>query len=157
MALNLPQGLGRGAEDYVTLYCWLTGQWSLCDHSLLTPNLPFKLILRRFEFASWCLIWECCTFWKDWWWKWHKINQYSTCIMALIRFGRFLGVFIWWVSSMTKFYQQRKSLLRTAVHWYIRHPCLNSTLPLKLLQPFIFFCLHYYETFRSPNLALNLP
>ena len=30
--------------------------------SLLTLNLPFKVILRRFEVVSWCLEWECCTF-----------------------------------------------------------------------------------------------
>ena len=34
------------------------------DHSLLTSNLPFELILRKFEFVFWCLVWECCTFQK---------------------------------------------------------------------------------------------
>ena len=34
------------------------------DHSLLTPNLPFKVILREFEVVFWCLEWECCTFQK---------------------------------------------------------------------------------------------
>ena len=29
-----------------------------------TFKLLFKLILRRFEVVSWCLEWECCTFWK---------------------------------------------------------------------------------------------
>ena len=28
------------------------------DHSLLTLNLPFKVILRRFEIVFWCLEWE---------------------------------------------------------------------------------------------------
>ena len=29
---------------------------------LLNRNMPFKLILRRFEIVFWCLEWECCTF-----------------------------------------------------------------------------------------------
>ena len=33
-------------------------------HILLNFNMPFKLILRRFEVVFWCLEWECCTFWK---------------------------------------------------------------------------------------------
>ena len=30
--------------------------------SLLNLNVPFTLILRRFEVVFWCLEWECCTF-----------------------------------------------------------------------------------------------
>ena len=33
-------------------------------HISLNLNMPFKLILRRFEVIFWCLEWECCTFWK---------------------------------------------------------------------------------------------
>ena len=33
-------------------------------HISLNFNMPFKLILRRFEVIFWCLEWECCTFWK---------------------------------------------------------------------------------------------
>ena len=33
-------------------------------HGLLNLNLPFKLMLRRFEVVFWCLEWECCTFGK---------------------------------------------------------------------------------------------
>ena len=33
-------------------------------HIALNCNMPFKLILRRFEVVFWCLEWECCTFWK---------------------------------------------------------------------------------------------
>ena len=33
-------------------------------HISLNFNMPFKLILRRFEVVFWCLDWECCTFWK---------------------------------------------------------------------------------------------
>ena len=33
-------------------------------HEWLNLNLPFKLILMRFEVVFWCLKWECCTFWK---------------------------------------------------------------------------------------------
>ena len=33
-------------------------------HIFLKLNMPFKLILRRFEVVFWCLEWECCTFWK---------------------------------------------------------------------------------------------
>ena len=49
--------------------------------SLNFLNMPFKLILRRFEVVFWCLEWECCTFLKDWW-KFIQIHQYYT--MALI-------------------------------------------------------------------------
>ena len=46
------------------------------DHSLLTLNLPFKVILRRFEVVFWCLECECCTFQKTRWkLHWHKIHQ----------------------------------------------------------------------------------
>ena len=31
------------------------------DHSLLSLNLPFKVILWRFEVVFWCLEWKCCT------------------------------------------------------------------------------------------------
>ena len=31
---------------------------------LMNLDLPFKLILRRFEVVFWYLNWECCTFWK---------------------------------------------------------------------------------------------
>ena len=34
------------------------------DHSMLTPHLPFNVILRKFEVVFWCLEWECCTFQK---------------------------------------------------------------------------------------------
>ena len=34
------------------------------DHSLLTLNLPFEVILRWCEVVFWCLEWECCTFQK---------------------------------------------------------------------------------------------
>ena len=33
-------------------------------HISLNFNMPFKLILRRFQVVFWCLEWECCTFWK---------------------------------------------------------------------------------------------
>ena len=31
------------------------------DHSLLTPNMPFKVILRKYEVVFW---WDYCTFQK---------------------------------------------------------------------------------------------
>ena len=31
-------------------------------HISLDFNMPFKMILRRFEVVFWCLEWECCTF-----------------------------------------------------------------------------------------------
>ena len=34
------------------------------SHSLLNLNVPFKLILRRFDVVFWCLEWDCCTFQK---------------------------------------------------------------------------------------------
>ena len=34
------------------------------DRSVLTLNLPFTVTRWRFEVVSWCLEWECCTFWK---------------------------------------------------------------------------------------------
>ena len=52
-------------------------------HISLNFNVPFKLILRRFELVFWCLEWECCTFFKDWW-KLIQIHQYYT--MALTEF-----------------------------------------------------------------------
>ena len=33
-------------------------------HTVLNLNLPFKVVLRRFEVVFWYLEWECCTFWK---------------------------------------------------------------------------------------------
>ena len=33
-------------------------------HELLKLNLPFKLILRRFEVVFWCLEWECSNIWR---------------------------------------------------------------------------------------------
>ena len=54
-------------------------------HISLNLNMPFKLILRRFEVVFWCLKWECCTFWKIdgnsfkstntilWLWACHKL------------------------------------------------------------------------------------
>ena len=32
------------------------------DHSLLTLNLHFEVIVKRFEVVFWCLEWECYTF-----------------------------------------------------------------------------------------------
>ena len=34
------------------------------DCSLVTPHLPFKVILQRFKVVFWCLEWKCCTFQK---------------------------------------------------------------------------------------------
>ena len=34
------------------------------DHSLITLNLPVKVILQRFEVVFWCLELKCCTFQK---------------------------------------------------------------------------------------------
>ena len=48
--------------------------------SLLTVNLPFKVILRMFEVLFWCLEWECRTFSKDWW---KFIQTHQTYTMAL--------------------------------------------------------------------------
>ena len=44
-------------------------------HISLNFDMPFKLILRRFEVVFWCLEWECCSFLKDWW-KFIQIHQY---------------------------------------------------------------------------------
>ena len=51
-------------------------------HISFKCNMPFKLILRRFEVVFWCLEWECCTFWKIDQWKFIQIHQYYT--MAFI-------------------------------------------------------------------------
>ena len=47
-------------------------------HSLLTLNLSFKMILRKFEVVFWCLEWECCTFQKI------VENLFKSTMMALI-------------------------------------------------------------------------
>ena len=52
------------------------------DWSLLTLDLPFKVILRRFKVVFWCLEWECCTFQKIdensfKWPSWHPPSLYS--------------------------------------------------------------------------------
>ena len=58
------------------------------DHSLLTSNLLFTVILRKFEVVFWCLEWECCTFQKiD---LCIQIHQYMYYTMALI--ARFLSI-----------------------------------------------------------------
>ena len=44
-------------------------------HSLLNINVPFKVILWRFEVVFYYLEWESCTFLKDWW-KFIHIHQY---------------------------------------------------------------------------------
>ena len=53
------------------------------DHSLLIPNLPFKVILRKFEVVFWCLEWECCTFQKT---DENSFKSSNTYTMALIFF-----------------------------------------------------------------------
>ena len=49
-------------------------------HSLLNLNLPFVLILRRFEVVFWCLDWECCTFKRSY----RKFIQISDIILHTI-------------------------------------------------------------------------
>ena len=50
-------------------------------HVSLNCNMPFELILRRFEVVFWCLECECCTFWKiD---KFIQIHQWTISTMAL--------------------------------------------------------------------------
>ena len=56
-------------------------------HSLLTPSLPFKVILRRFEVVFWCLEWDCVA---DWW-KFIQIHQYYTT--ALMKWADFSFLF----------------------------------------------------------------
>ena len=55
------------------------------DHLLLTHNLPFKVILRRFEIVFWCLEWECCTL---------KINSNPPILMALTKATSY-GIYIY--------------------------------------------------------------
>ena len=51
------------------------------DHPLLTLNLPFIVILSRFEGIFWCLAWECCTFQKIYEnsFKFHLYYSYYGC------------------------------------------------------------------------------
>ena len=49
-------------------------------HISLNFNMPFKLILRRFEVVFWCLEWECCTFWKT---DGNSFKSTNTVTMAL--------------------------------------------------------------------------
>ena len=61
-------------------------------HISLNFKIPFKLILRRFEVVFWCLEWECCTSWKDWW-KFTQIHQYYTmALIILVGYQKFHGV-----------------------------------------------------------------
>ena len=57
-------------------------------HILLNLNLPFKLILRRFEVVFWCVEWEWCTFWKIDQWKFIQIHQYyAMALMVIMSWG----------------------------------------------------------------------
>ena len=55
---------------------------SSSDHSLLTLNLPFKVILRKFEVVFWCLEWE--------WWTFQKIykNSFKLTNTITLTFGK---------------------------------------------------------------------
>ena len=46
-------------ENFTIGLCTCSSLW--CG-SLVNLNVPFKLILRRFEVVLWCLEWECYTF-----------------------------------------------------------------------------------------------
>ena len=50
-------------------------------HISLNFNMPFKLILRRFQVVFWYLEWELMLFSLKDWWKFIQIHQYYT--MAL--------------------------------------------------------------------------
>ena len=51
----------RNAPENFTMFMHIAPS---SDHSLLTLNLPFNVILRKFEIVSRCLEWEWCTFQK---------------------------------------------------------------------------------------------
>ena len=50
------------APENFTIGLWYIAPSS--GHELMNLDLPFKLILRRFEVVFWCVEWVCCTFWK---------------------------------------------------------------------------------------------
>ena len=58
-------------------------------HISLNINMPFKLILRRFEVVFWCLEWECCTFWKTDGYSFKSTN--TTTIMGCPNYGHFFS------------------------------------------------------------------
>ena len=81
-------------------------------HELLKFNLPFKLILRRFEVVFWCLEWECCPF--------QKIDEIqskftNTTIMALKQFYIFALSFLNCASISICIYFHFKSYIM----WFI--------------------------------------
>ena len=67
-----------------------------CGHiSLNLINMPFKLILRRFEVVFWCLEWECCTL--------RKIDGnsiHSNPPILYYGFKRYLRTQIWKVTKL---------------------------------------------------------
>ena len=53
----------RSPQEYFCRFMYITPSRASSDHLLLILNLPFKVILRRFEADVFlCLEWECCHF-----------------------------------------------------------------------------------------------
>ena len=78
------------------------------DHSLMTLNLPFMVLIRRCEVVFWFLEWECCTFQK---------NDENSIIST--------NTILLWLQLSMQFNNFRIPKLWISPYWYV----LQSTLP----------------------------